>query len=382
MESRLFPKVSRIRIRSISLVLLFLMTAGTCAFAQIITSSITGFVTDPSGASVPGARVTLTEARTGFTRTVTTNDQGQYSAIGIPAGTYTVTVEKEGFKTAPKAGQVITQQLAARIDVVMEVGSIREAVTVKGEAPLLNSETPSNAVTLSEVEITRLPTLGGSYLSTAILSPGVIPTVGSSILSVVEGEGETGGASWKPVSVDASGGPPDLTGFVEDGFDLRDPTYGGDLYQPSVEAIQSVRIVRGFDTSQYGGEPSVAYLNTKSGTNQYHGSAFEYNEVGALAARPFGVTHSVPLTYNQAGWTFGGPLTPRLKDKTFVFAAFQLTRNRSGNPQLGIVPTAAEWGGDLSGVPSQIYNPFSVVGGQRAAFSGNQISPNLLSPVA
>ncbi len=127
--------------------------------------------------------------------------------------------------------------------------------------------------------------------------------VGNGILNVVEGEDLTGGAAWKPVSVDASGGPPDFTGFVDDGFDVRDPIYGGDLYQPSLEAIQSVRIVRGFDRSKYGGEPSVVYISTKSGTNQYHGFAFEYNEVGALSARPFGRNYSVPLTYNQAGWS-------------------------------------------------------------------------------
>lgn len=137
----------------------------------------------------------------------------------------------------------------------------------------------------------------------AILSPGVSTMVGNGILNVVEGEDLTGGAAWKPVSVDASGGPPDFTGFVDDGFDVRDPIYGGDLYQPSLEAIQSVRIVRGFDRSKYGGEPSVVYISTKSGTNQYHGFAFEYNEVGALSARPFGRNYSVPLTYNQAGWS-------------------------------------------------------------------------------
>ncbi|MDE3179427.1 MAG: TonB-dependent receptor, partial [Acidobacteriota bacterium] len=372
----------RLQTWSLGLLFLLLIAAIPAAFAQIITSSVTGFVTDPSGAAIPGARVTLQQVETGFTRAVMTSNLGEYRVVGIPAGTYTLTVEKSGFQTILKSNQTITQQLAARIDFVMQVGSVRQTVTVHGAAPLLQTETPANAVTLSARQISQLPTLGGSYLALAILSPGVLPTVGNSILNVVEGQSLTGGAAWKPVSIDASGGPPDLTGFVEDGFDVRDPIYGGDLYQPSVESIQSVRVVRGFDTSQYGGEPSVVYINTKSGANQYHGSVFEDNEVGALSARPFGTNHNVPLTYNQAGWSFGGPVTPKLRNKTFFFASFQLTRNRSGNPILGIVPTAAEWGGDLSAIPAQIYNPFKIVNGQRSPFSGNQIPSGLLSPFA
>lgn len=375
-------KVQEVSKWCLGVFLFILLAAVPHALSQIITSSVTGFVTDSSGAAVPGARVTIQQTQTGFTRVVTTGQTGQYSAVGIPSGTYSITVEKTGFQTDKKSGQAITPQQAARIDFVMQVGSVRQSITVQSAPPLLQTETPSNAVTLSENQITQLPTLGGSYLSMAILSPGVLPTVGSSILNVVEGQSLTGGAAWKPVSIDASGGPPDLTGFVEDGFDVRDPTYGGDLYQPSVDAIQSVRIVRGFDTSQYGGEPSVVYINTKSGTNEYHGSVFEYNELGALSARPFGTTHNVPLTYNQAGWSFGGPVTPKLRDKTFFFASFQLTRDRSGAPVLGIVPTAAEWSGDLSAIPAQIYNPFQIVNGQRAPFAGNKIPSGLLSPFA
>jgi Carboxypeptidase regulatory-like domain/TonB dependent receptor len=361
--------------------ILVLVCSASLAFSQIITSSITGFVTDSSGAAVPHARITIRQAETGFARTVTTNALGQYTFSGIPAGTYTITAEKPGFMTTQKTGQRVAQQLTARIDFVIQVGSVRQTVTVNSSTPLLDTETSADAVTLSTRQLTELPIQGGSFLSEAILSPGVTPTVSSSILTVVEGESLTGGAAWKPVSVDASGGVPDLMGYEQDGFDVRDPIYGGDLYQPSVDAIQSVQIVRGFDTAQYGGEPSVTYITTKSGTDQYHGSIFEYNQEGALSARPFGTTSAVPLTYNQAGWAFGGPLTPKLKDKTFVFASFQLTRNRSAAPEVGIVPTQAEWAGNLSAFPVQIYNPFQIVNGQRAPFLNNQIPSTSLSSI-
>lgn len=338
-------------------------------------------MTDPSGALVPGASVTVTQAETGFTRTVTTNNLGEYRVVGIPAGSYTIAVEKAGFQKSEKSNQVITQQLAARVDFTLTVGTGRQTVTVMGGATLLQTQTPANAVTISDREITQLPTLGRSYLSTAILSPGVAPTVGSSILNAVEGESLSGGAAFKPVSIDVSGGPPELTGFVEDGFDVRDPIYGGDLYQPSAEAIQSFRIVRGFDSAQYGGEPSVVYIATKSGTNHYHGSLFEFHQDAAMEARPFNAPTVPPLTYNQFGGTLGGPV-PKLKNKTYFFVSAQLTRNRAASTLFGIVPTAAEWNGDLSAVPVQIYNPFDVVSGQRVPFTNNQIPSGLFSSLA
>lgn len=362
------------------LLLLVASVSGLC-FGQIITSSIVGSVSDPSGAAVPGATVTVVQAETDFTRTVTTNRLGEYRVVGIPAGSYTITVEKSGFRKAVKTNQVITQQFSARVDFALEIGASRQTVTVKGGAPLLQTQTPANAVTISDRAITQLPTLGRSYLSTAILSPGVAPTVGSSILNVVEGQSITGGSAFKPVSVDISGGVPDLTGFVEDGFDVRDPIYGGDLYQPSAEAIQSVRIVRGFDSAEYGGEPSVVYIATKSGTNHYHGSVFEFHQDAAMEARPSGASTVPALTYNQFGGTLGGPV-PKLKNKTFFFVSTQLTRNHAGSTLFGIVPTAAEWNGDLSALPVQIYNPFDIVNGQRAPFTNNQIPNGLLSPLA
>ncbi|TAM80412.1 MAG: hypothetical protein EPN47_15950 [Acidobacteria bacterium] len=362
-------------------VLVLIACASWLCFGQIITSSIVGTVTDPSGAAIPGASVTITQAETGFTRTVTTNSLGEYRVVAIPAGSYTITVEKTGFEKVERANQVITQQLAARVDFTLKVGTARQTVTVKGGAPLLQTQTPANAVTLSNRVITQLPTLGRSYLSTAILSPGVAPTVGSSILNVVEGQSITGGSAFKPVSIDVSGGPPDLTGFVEDGFDVRDPIYGGNLYQPSVDAIESFRIVRGYDSAQYGGEPSVVYVATKSGTNRYHGSLSEFHQDAAMEARPFNAKTVPPLTYNQFGGTLGGPV-PRLKNKTFFFVSAQLTRNRAASTLFGIVPTEAQWNGDLSAFPVQIYNPFDVVNGQRVPFANNQIPQNLLSSFA
>lgn len=323
------------------LVLVLIACTSWICFGQIITSSIVGSVTDPSGAAVPGARVTVTQLETGFTRTVRTNNQGVYRIVGIPAGNYTIRVMKAGFAQAVKTNQVITQQFSANVDFTLKVGTARQTVTVKGGAPLLQTQTPANSVTLSNRTITQLPTLGRSFLSAAILSPGVAPTVGSSILNVVEGESLTGGAGFKPVGIDVSGGPPDLAGYVQDGFNVRDPTYGGDLYQPSAAAIQSVHIVRGFDSAQYGGEPSVIYIQTKSGTNHYHGSVFEFHQDAAMEARPFNAKTVPALTYNQFGGDMGGRV-PKLKG-TYFFVSTQLTRNHSANTLFGIVPTAAEW---------------------------------------
>ena len=134
-----------------SWVLCVLLLANTVpvALSQVTTSSVTGFVTDSSGGAVPGATVTITEVRTGFARTAATNELGQYSILAIPAGEYNFRVEKAGFEPIERTGQAITQQLALRLDFVLQVGAVLQTVNVEGAAPLLQTETPSMAVTLS-----------------------------------------------------------------------------------------------------------------------------------------------------------------------------------------------------------------------------------------
>ena len=234
------------------------------------------------------------------------------------------------------------------------------------------------------MQITELPTFGHNYLQTAILSPGVTPVASNSMLTVTVSNNFSGGTGYKPVSVSAAGGRPDFLAFVHDGFDVTDPGYGGDLFEPSPEAITSYRIVRGYDSAQYGGQPSIVYVSTKSGTNAYHGSAWEYHQNAAMQARAFNAAGVPALTYNLGGFTFRGPALPQLKNKTFVFGEFQVTRTRSGSPGQYIVPTAAQWGGDLSAIPVQLYNPFDIdpASGMRRPFPNNQIPSNLISSIA
>jgi len=378
------PRSGHMPLWCMTLGLLFYVNLLPALLAQVTTSSVVGFVTDSSGAAVPQATVTIREVKTGFTRTATTNELGQYSILAIPAGIYNFTVQKTGFETIERTAQAITQQLAARVDFVLAVGAVSQAVDVEGAAPLLQTETPSNAVTLTSMQITELPTFGHNYLQTAILSPGVNPVASNSMLTVTVSNYFSGGTSYKPVSVSASGGRPDFLAFVHDGFDVTDPGYGGDLFEPSPEAMTSYRIVRGYDSAQYGGQPSIVYVSTKSGTNEYHGSVWEYHQNAAMRARAFNAAGIPALTYNLGGFTFGGPALPQLKNKTFVFGEFQITRTRSGSPGQYVVPTAAEWGGDLSSIPVQLYNPFDVdpATNMRRPFPNNRIPSSLLSPIA
>lgn len=353
-------------------------------FAQVSTASVSGFVTDASGAAVPSAIVTIQDVQTGYTRTATTNQVGQYSILAIPAGEYDFQVQKTGFETIKRTGEVITQQFAARVDFTLKLGAVTQTVQVQGRAPLLQTETPSNSVTLSSRQITELPTMGHNYLQTAILSPGVTPVDTNSMQTVTVDNSFSGGQSYKTVGVSVTGGRPDFTAYNFDGVDVTDPGYGGNLFQPSPEAISSYRIVRGYDSAQYGGEPSIVYVNTKSGTNDYHGSVWEFNQNASLQSRAFNAPSVPALIYNQAGFTFGGPALPRLRNKTFVFGEFQATRMHSSSPGLFVVPTAAEWGGDLSAVPVQLYNPFSIDSATetRNPFPNNQIPSSLISPIA
>ncbi|QOY90149.1 TonB-dependent receptor [Paludibaculum fermentans] len=358
------------------------------ATAQVITSSLNGFVTDASGAAVPGAQVTIRETQTGFTRTQETNTQGQYTFTGIPAGIYDISVERSGFQVSTRSAQQLTQQLDLRADFQLQIGNSQQSIAVAATTPLLQTENASLAVTVASKQLVELPALGRSYISTLILSPGVSPILGGNIGSVVFGQSQTGGAVFKPISANISGGPPEFTGFVEDGFDVRDPIYGGALYQPSVEALQSYRIVRGYDSAQFGGSPSVVYTSSKAGTNELHGSLFWFLQNKVTNARTNGALAVPPLVYNQAGATLGGPVViPGLyngKNRTFFFFSAQVTRQRSGSNQQAIVPTEAQWAGDFSQYPQTIYNPFDVdtTNNTRRAFAGNRIPASLLSPFA
>lgn len=378
-KAKIFSCSQQLRL---NLFLFFLFCAG--AAAQVITSNLNGFVSDPAGAAIPGAEVTIREGQTGFTRTTTTNTQGEYLLNGIPAGNYTIVVSKQGFGTVTRTNQQLTQQLSLRVDVNLPIGGTQQTVNVEGTAPLLETGSAALAATINQQQIVSIPTLGRSYLSTAILSAGVTPTAGNSILNVVFGQSQTGGSGFKPVSIDVAGGPPDFTGFVEDGFNVRDPIYGGNLYQPSPDAISSYRVVRGFDSAQYGGEPSVVYLTSKSGTNDYHGAGFWFIGNSAFNARTSGATTVSPLVYNQVGVSLGGPVLPKLKNKSFFFASVEGTRNHGAANYLAIVPTAQQWSGDLSSIPQPIYNPFAVnsANNTRAPFAGNVIPTNLLSSFA
>lgn len=360
----------------------------TMAATQVITSSLNGFVTDATGAAIPNAQVRIRETQTGFTRSQATNSQGQYIFTGIPAGIYDITAENTGFQTATRTNQTLTQQLDLRADFELQVGNTQQSVEVAATTPLLQTENASLAVTIGSRQMVELPALGRSYISTLILSPGVTPILGGNIGSVVFGQSQTGGSPFKPISANVSGGPPEFTGFVEDGFDVRDPIYGGALYQPSVEALQSYRIVRGYDSAQFGGSPSVVYTSSKSGTNDFHGSLFWFHQNRATNARSNGALSVPPLVYNQAGATIGGPVViPWLyngKNKTFFFFSAQVTRQRAGSNQLAIVPTDAQWSGDFSQYPQTIYNPFDVdpATNTRRPFPGNRIPANLLSAFA
>lgn len=217
-------------------------------------------------------------------------------------------MERSGFQVSTRSAQQLTQQLDLRADFQLQIGNSQQSIAVAATTPLLQTENASLAVTVASKQLVELPALGRSYISTLILSPGVSPILGGNIGSVVFGQSQTGGAVFKPISANISGGPPEFTGFVEDGFDVRDPIYGGALYQPSVEALQSYRIVRGYDSAQFGGSPSVVYTSSKAGTNELHGSLFWFLQNKVTNARTNGALAVPPLVYNQAGATLGGPV--------------------------------------------------------------------------
>ncbi len=298
------------------------------------TGGLTGIVSDPSGAIIPGAKVQLTNSATGAVRTVETSAAGTYRFVALPVvGTYTLKVEAGGFKTAIVANIVISVGRVVTQDIHLELGTVAETVTVEGAVQLVQT-TESQISELVDRRVWQSLPLEFRNQNTFInLLPGVVPDdVG----------GTTRGAA-------VGGSRPGMGNFLVEGYDNNDQGQGGRgaivsgaITSISPEAIQEYRILSHSYAAEYGkGGAFVTDTVLRSGTNAYHGSVFEYNRVQALAANSFfsnaeGVKDR--LIRNQFGGSFGGPL---LRDKTFFYASYEGHIRRQSDPVTATATTQA-----------------------------------------
>jgi Carboxypeptidase regulatory-like domain/TonB dependent receptor len=309
------------------------------AFAQKDSGGIAGVVRDSAGAVVPGAKVSVTDVDRGTEVVVTTSSQGEYVASPLKIGSYTVTVEKDGFKKTAVGPITVNIQEHPEVDIALQVGSIHEVMTITSQGPQLQTETSELGDVVNGQTATTLPLNGRNFAQLAQLSAGVAPAEPGSRVNATYG-------------FSAGGARTEQNNFLLDGVDnnsnladlLNETTF---VIQPSVDAIAEFKV----QTNSYGaefGRGNGAILNAviKSGTNGFHGDLYEFIRNDKLDARnAFDEFGRQPYKQNQFGATLGGPI---IKNRTFFFGDYEGLRVRQATPFLELIPTPAEVGGNFS----------------------------------
>jgi len=309
------------------------------AFGQAVFGSIFGTVTDPSGAAVANAKVTVTNERKGTTDEATTNDTGNYSVTHLIPDIYTVHIEAAGFKVIEQKGIVVSADTASRMDGKFEVGSTTEQVEVTSEAPQLKTDRADVAVEFNQRYVEDLPILNRNFTSFELASPGTQKLVGWSHAAT---ENPQGGQQIFVNGQHFSG-----TGFELDGTDNQDPILGIIVVNPNLDAIEETKMtLQNYDAEFGKAVAGLVTVQTKSGSNELHGSGFYWRRTDATAARdPFTQFAPDPVTgrlipsarWQQFGATLGGPI---IKNKLFFFGDYQGTRQVNGVSNQETIPTA------------------------------------------
>lgn len=325
--------------RALSITLLCVL-ASAVALAQSTGGRIVGRVSDPTGASVPGATITLTNEATGVNSTNTSDANGDFSFLQMPVGTYTVTVDRSGFKQDVRKGTVLELNEVLTLNTTLQVGSKSETVNVTGEAPLVDTTSTQLGSVMNDLAVKQLPLNSRDTYQLLQLQPGVQGVGGSDLFY---GSNTAGGVS-------VNGGRSRSNNFSVNGGDGNDLFVNAPAIQPTPDSIQEFRVISNTFDAEYG-RNSGAVINvvTKSGTNNWHGSAYEFLRNTNLDSKGY-LDPAVPDDHqNQFGGTFGGPI---VKNRTFFFTSYEgrrLVQGQTGDPVL--VPSAAERGGDFSATP-------------------------------
>ncbi|HEU0118939.1 MAG TPA: TonB-dependent receptor [Bryobacteraceae bacterium] len=356
----------------------FTLLAASLALAAQ-SGTIQGVVKDPTDAVVAGATVTVVSIDTGLRRELTTNDQGFYTAPALPVGRYKISASKTGFSNAevPEIKLDVTQ--TARIDFTLKTGTVTESIDVTAAAALIDSETTTVGQVIENKRIVELPLNGRNYLDLAALTAGTNPGRGGRTQD--QGGFSAGGQHIYQVQV------------TVDGVDNSSVASGGPLgfeaqaVKPSVDAVGEFRVVTNNLSAEYGTRMGgQVFVNIKSGTNQFHGSAFEFLRNSSLDGTNFFANRAgnPKPTYkqNQFGGTFGGPIR---RDKTFFFGSYEGTRTRLGRSFVSTVPVDEVRAGNFNRI-RPVFDPATTVGTAasftRQPFPGNTIPQSRWDPLA
>jgi hypothetical protein len=355
-------------------VLLFFLAMNVPAFSQAVNGTLIGTITDTTAASVPNARVVITEVNTGVSRSSNTNDSGNYSFPDLPPGTYSVTVEQTGFKRSTRANVEVQVNSSPRIDLTLQPGNVSESIEVTAEVPLLQTDRADTGSQMTSIQTENMP-LGTNrnFQNLLNLVPGTTRAsfqhsqffnAASSLQTEVNGQMRMG------------------NNYQIEGIDDNERTGLLQILVPPIEAISTVSVsTSNFDAELGRASGAVTNVMLKSGTNSVHGSAYEFLRNGEFNARNFFDPSVGHLAYNYFGGNLGGPI---VKNKLFIFGDYLRVEDHQANTNRLSIPAMDLRSGDLSRSTTVIYNPFTgnADGTGRTPFPGNKIPANLINPIS
>src|ERR1700691_4096071 len=379
---------SLLRLRTAGLLTALLLLLAGSASAQVSTASVNGVIRDPKGAVIPGATIVLASVDTSVEHTSVSNGSGEYVFLNITPGSYTLSATAQGFNPQKVDAFVLAVSQIATVDFNLTVGTQTQMVTVQGTAAQLDVSSAALGTVIATKQVNDLPLDGRNFTTLLSLTPGVVP-----IMTGQSGGMQNSGGFGAAVAIGSDYSFPAINGqtnrsdfFLMDGlydYSAIESTYA---IAPIIDAIQEFKVVSHTDDAEYGSVlGGVVNVVTKSGTNDLHGSAWDYLRNTAFDARNYFLpeSQSTPFFHqNQFGGAVGGPvIIPKLyngKNKTFFYGAYQGWRYSRASDNDILVPTAAELAGDeADNGQNPIYDPFSTVatatGYSRTAFPNNQI---------
>ena len=322
--------------RLMCLMVFAILCAGN-TMAQQFSASIRGTVTDETGAVVSNTKVTSIQSETGLQRTSFSDSQGVYVVVELPVGHYRLEAEAKGFKKYVQDGISLDVNQSATVAIHLVVGTATQQIEVKADALMIESTSTSLGKTVGEREVLDLPLNGRHFTQLGLLQPGVVP--------ITPGLAVAGGTLREGQAYAVNGQRPESNNFLIDGADNFNTVDGGFVLEPPVDAISEFRILTHTANAEFGHSTgSTTNIVTRSGTNGFHGTAWEFLRNNAMDAKSFFADSVEPLKRNQFGGTFGGPIK---RDKTFFFLYYEGVRNRQGETTRATVPSDAERGGDF-----------------------------------
>src|SRR3984885_2176514 len=323
----------------------FLMAVGVFVVAQNTgaqgtAASIRGTVVDPSGSLVSNAAFSAIQIETGLTRAVSSDAHGEYTFVELPIGHYRLQAEAKGFQRYVQSGITLDVNQTVAVTIQLAVGTVEQKTEVHANAPLVETTVTSLGKTVDQSDVLDLPLNGRNFSQLGLLQPGVVP--------ITPGLAQAGGSLRNGQAYAVNGQRPESNNFLIDGSDNFNSVDGGFVIQPPIDSIAEFRILTHTANAEFGhNSGSTTNIITRSGSNTFHGAAWDFLRNDAMDAKSFFAQETEPLKRNQFGGVFGGPVK---KDKTFFFVYYEGLRNRQGEPSSATVPTAGERTGDFSGI--------------------------------